>query len=212
MERPLPHTVELRTLLLDRPCDSDLVDRAIDRFEEFCERWRDGFYGVISRDQIDEGFAKAAIEEALDESDIEVTFLSRSDLRDGPPVAQVEVFHLASRYSLKKMLLSKYDRDSVVERVSQPGHGGEDLERILESTLGTRRLQRALDNSFGASFGRLVKHDILAVWLHYFSYLLALRSDEATRFEKLIELMTKTPPVGKRIHPTGDQPWALWVH
>lgn len=200
-------------MLLDQHLDQALIDDVIERFETFCGRWRDGSYNIIGKDQVDIVFVSEAVAEAIGVSKVNVTLVSRTALRDGPTDAQVEKFRLASSYSVRRMFRLMHDGINLDEIGRQPSHSASKLERVLEMTLGTRRLQQALDNSFGASFGRLLRHDIVAIWWQYFAFLMEKDLDAAARLEKLIDVTGRSPVIGIKSHfPKDDDPVFLWVH
>lgn len=73
---------------------------------------------------------------------------------------------------------------------------GRDLDDLLRSSLGTRKLLVALDNSFGHGFARYLKNDLVTIFYYHAGFLLNNEPAEAKRFEPLIDLITKVLTIG----------------
>jgi len=209
MDRSLPHSIELRAFLLRNNGDTGVVDKAIALYDHFCDRWTDTSYPVTGKPATDIQL-RAAFEEGLDVSNVTFGYISRSELALGPNPAWLEYYDAAARQDFIRSLTDVDAHDKSIRRAALLTLFGRDLKDIVSSTLGSRRLQMALDNSFGSSFGRLIKHDILWLWRIYFSHILLRENQEAARLEKLIGLERTTPVLGKR--KDEDRNWLLWVH
>lgn len=82
-----------------------------------------------------------------------------------------------------------------------------DLDDLLRSSLGTRKLLVALDNSFGHGFARYLKNDLVTLFYYHAGFLLNNEPGEARRFEPLIDLVTKVLSIGAPgFEPEGFDP------
>ena len=209
MKRSLPHSVELRAFLINQSPRTgngkfiEAIDKHIEKFDTFCDKWRDTTYSVTGPPE-DEGLIKAAFEKVFDRSDFTTSFESIVQTIDGSPTRQVELYNLASGESLSKALIANRKHSSAIDRANFR-RGNRGLDDVINTNLGTRRLQQALDNSFGASFGRLIKHDIVQLWICYFSYVLLGDLKDAESFDGLIKLEKRNTVIGWR-----NNNWFLW--
>lgn len=211
----LSDSLELLHFLHRHGQDQNLVEPAIEKLDDFTDKWRDGTFRLLQKASIDEEKLKNALHSALDEMPDYLQFVSNKQLSNEPLKEQSRFYRIAYDGSLTRALkrckrhekmyaaIRNYKEDSCDPEVPPRS-----LRQLIRLSLGTRTLQPALDSTFGNSVSNIVKKDITELWYCRFGYVLLGEFAEAERLDPLIESCRRTPVLGR--HQKSPFTWLFW--
>lgn len=204
----LSNSLELLEFLFAHGSDEDIIVPAIERLDAFTEKWRDGTYQLLKKSNTHLEQLKDAVRKAIEETPSFVEFVSVKELGKQPIMEQRRLYRIAYAGNLTSQLFRAQKHQKMLSFVKNVTSNGRNLNDLVELSLGTRSLERALDRTFNKSVTRIVKKDFVNLWYCRLGYVLLGDFAKAEDLDPLIEIVRTTPLLGR----LQERPhtWIFW--